>query len=233
MKKITILFFLLSVKIITAQNFNYTLTKDSAGYSPLASATVLAASGNDWSRHQPFTVQLPFHFPLGGSLFTDSVSVENNGYIVLDKGRNIAVAAFNSFGCRKDTLNHFVSQLSTTTITGGSGRTVIIEFKNVAQNRLSSFDHLSYQTWINENGSIEFHIGENPYTAIAATDTVTHASQTPALMGIINRNMDTSDKAFLISGNPFSPVGNVISSNPDLLYISNIPSNGDVYILNP
>jgi|GEM_PF-2748380 len=204
-----------------SQNFGYTLAKDSSSYSSLSGATVLVAAENFLSKS--YTIHLPFTFNFCGSS-TDSIIVEGNGFISFDQPKGLSTIAFNNFSSRRDTSNNYLSSILSGVEGSGNNRILKIEFMNMAQNQLSQYDHLDYQVWLYENGNkIEFHIGSNSY----------EQQELPQLIGLINRNMDTDAKAFVLSGDPANPSGSLISGESDFTYLSGFPSSGFIYKLIP
>jgi hypothetical protein len=231
--------FLLFFQHVQAQNFNYSLTKDSIQYQPLATATVVAAE-EDWT-NKKFNLKLPFQFNCAGTS-TDSLTIESNGFISFGKNTNLALVAFNNFASSMDSTGMFVSRISSV-ITGNAGNRIVkIEYKNLAVNAFSATDYFNYQVWLYENGNkIEYHIGPNPYAALiivapAGTDPNTDQyidTGFRQLIGLINRKMDTTDKGYLITGNPSFPNGKRITGDTELSYLSNIPSAGNIYTFIP
>lgn len=216
-----ICFFLIAISN-KAQNFNYSLTKDSSEYQNLSSTITLTANVS-WT-NKFFVIHSPFQINLLGEKY-DSLVIESNGFLTVDRAKNLSIVAFTNFGARRDENQQYVSSINYQ-ITGTVGNRIIkIEFKNLAMNRFSSNDQLEYQLWLYENNSsIEFHIGSNPYG---------QDSEYPFLLGLINRNMDTANNAFLISGNPSSPSGEIILADAELKYINTIPKSGIIYKLTP
>lgn len=202
-----------------AQNFSYSLQKDSSAYNDLIGSTVLV-SGESFI-NKSYTVHFPFHYNFCGTI-ADSVRIETNGFLIFDQAKQLALMAYNNFGSQKDSLQNYVASISYV-ISGTSGNRVVkIQFKNLAQNSFSSFDLVSYQVWIYESGNkIEVRTGENASTEV------------PVLIGIINRNMDTEDKAYLLNGNPSNPAGQIISGTTDLISLDRIPYGGTIYTLTP
>lgn len=207
---------------VTAQNFGYALTKDSTTYTALTNASSVS-TGENWNS-KSFPLHLPFQFNFCGST-SDSLTIEGNGFIVFDKVKELSIVAFNNFRSNKDTNQSYVSSISYVNTGSQGNRITKIEFKNLSQNKLSSDDYLNYQVWIYENGNkVEIHTGANSYS---------DKEDFSSLMGIINRNMDTDTKAYLVSGNPSSPSGQAISGDSELVYVNNIPNGGIVYTLTP
>lgn len=204
---------------IKAQNFNYSFAKDSISYEELSGATVLS-SGVNFS-NKSFAIHFPFHFNFCG-INSDSLKIETNGFLVFDKTKQLAIVAYNNFESKKDTLGNYTSVISYNTSGAAGNRIIKIEFKNLAQNILCSSDFLNYQIWLYEAGNkVEIHTGANAQNGTAV------------LLGIINKNMDTSDKAYLIKGDTSSPSGEIISGETSLDYLNQIPNSGIVYTLSP
>lgn len=220
-----VLYLCLFVLQSKAQNFNYTLTKDSSLYTPLASPTLLSVEGQNW-RNINFSMRLPFQFNFCGSS-TDSLVIEGNGFIVLDHAKFLSIVAFNNFRSNKDTNENYSSTVSYLTIGSQGNRITKIEFKNLSQAKLSNTDFLNYQVWFYENGNkIEFHIGSNWYG-------LNPESPSSVLLGIVNRNMDTENKAYLVTGSQYAPTGQSISGDNEFVYLNNTPSEGTILTLTP
>lgn len=245
MKKIKRHNYLLLILLVSnlsafSQNFHYSLTKDSSTYSELNNPKILSASEN--SQNKNFIIHLPFHFNFCGSV-SDSITIESNGFIVFDKSKGLSSVAFNNYGSKKDSLGNFVSSISYLTEGGSGNRIIKLQFKDLAQSIFSSADYLSYQIWFYENpNKIEYHIGPNYASTIPKPVFPPEISEEErtlmevkgtVLIGLINRNMDTTDKAYLIKGDPSSPLGQTITGETELVYINNIPNNGIVYTLTP
>ncbi|MCW3071744.1 MAG: remA [Bacteroidetes bacterium] len=206
---------------VAAQNFSYSLVKDSSSFTCLTGANVLVAGENFLSNS--YGIHLPFTFNFCG-ISTDSITVEGNGFISFDASKGLSTVAFNNFSSRRDTSNNYLSSIVYKIEGSGSNRVFIVEFKNMAQNRLSQYDHLDYQVWLYENGNkIEFHIGNNS----------NGGQELPQLIGLINRNMDTESKAFILSGDPGTPGGNLITGDNEFVYLDSFPSAGLIYKLIP
>jgi hypothetical protein len=220
---VTIAIFIISAMGARSQNFSYGLAKDSSAYSDLTGVTTLLAGETFTNKHPGF--HLPFSFNFCGTT-TDTLVIETNGFIVFDRWNQISLVSFNAFSGYKDSLNQYVASINYT-ITGSSGNRIVkIEFKNLSMNGYTFYDRISYQVWLYENGNkIEYHIGPNYYSTLE--------EGIPILIGAINQEMDTEDKAFLISGNPVSPSGAILSGEDDFLYLNNIPFEGTIYRLTP
>ncbi|MGZ4055101.1 MAG: hypothetical protein ACXVPU_11640 [Bacteroidia bacterium] len=205
-----------------SQNFSYSLQKDSSVYSSLNEATIISSDQNFQSKS--FGIRLPFQFNFCGSN-TDSITIEGNGFIILNNAKGLSIVSFNNFTSQKDTNENYRSSIGYV-VSGNAGNKIIkIEFKDLAQTKLSSSDNLDYQIWLYENGNkIEFHIGPNPNSV---------DNEIPVLVGLINRNMDTDNKAYVISGNSSYPVGSLISGEASLEYIYSIPNTNIIYTLTP
>jgi hypothetical protein len=215
--------FLVLFRVLQAQNFNYSLAKDSLAYQPFTTATVIAGQ-EDWA-NEKFSLQLPFQFNCAG-VITDSLTIESNRFISFGKNKRLALVAFNNFINNIDTTQTFVSTIAYVFSGTAGNRIAKIEFKNLSISQFSDTDYFSYQLWLYENGNkIEFHIGPNAY----ASPTLVF----PELVGLINRMMNTTEVAYLATGNPSSPTGTLISGSIDLLYINNVPSQGITYTFIP
>lgn len=217
-------FFVFNSFFINAQNFSYSFAKDSSQYNSIANPYVLS-SNESWV-NKNFGLHLPFQFNFCGS-HTDSINIETNGFLVFDIANQFAIVAFNNFGCKKDTNQNYTASIGYV-IEGAEGNRIVkIEYKNLAQGILSNYDYLNYEIWLYENGNkIEYHIGANSYSNESGEGIA-------ALIGIINRNMDTENKAYLVTGNPSIPAVQIVSGENELLYLSNIPYSGTIYTLTP
>lgn len=205
-----------------SQNFNYSLVKDSSVYSTLSSPTVLSAN-EDWVNKQ-FKVLLPFRINIAGRLI-DSLLIDGNGFILLNDNSELAIVGFNQFSSFQDSSQNYTSSLKYE-VDGSNGyRIVKLEFSNLSRGMHSAYDFLNYQVWLYESGNkVEFHIGSHSQN---------QSMLNSSLLGIINRNMDTSPSAFLIAGDLSSPQG--INTNPDeeFLYLNEIPSENITFTLTP
>ena len=218
--KLMLVAFIIAAISVKAQNFNYTLSKDSSVYNALVSPILLTTAGQNWSTAN-FYVHIPFQFNFCGSS-TDSLKIEGNGFIVFDHIKNWSIVAFNDFRSNKDTNQNYVSSVGYLTTGSQGNRITKIEFKNLSQNTLSNSDYLNYQAWLYENGNkIEFHIGPNS------------GLQSSVLLGLVNKNMDTEDKAYLVNGSQYTLTGQLISSDNEFVYLNNIPSQGTILTLTP
>ncbi|MGZ4159084.1 MAG: hypothetical protein ACXVED_18995 [Bacteroidia bacterium] len=207
-----------------AQSFNYQLTKDSSAYSNLTEKTTLLQNESFLNKHP--SIHLPFTFNFSGSN-TDSLIVETNGFLVFDPVKKISLISFNSFSGNKDSSQSFPAAINYNTTGTQGNRIVKIEFRNLSLSGFSYYDNLSYQVWLYESGNvIEYHIGPNYFSTQSELEI-------PVLMGTINQNMDTDNKAFLITGNPSSPSGQLISGENNLVYINSVPASGIIYRLTP
>ncbi|MFL5763546.1 MAG: hypothetical protein ACJ77K_06345 [Bacteroidia bacterium] len=222
MKKITTyLFFLCTLMggISKGQNFSYSIQKDSSIYSDLVSPTVLVSEQSLTNRN--FHLHLPFSFNFCGTA-TDSVIIETNGFVVLDKQKQLAVVAYSNFRSRKDTNGLYVASIGYQVSGTAGSRILKIQFSNFAQHISSSSDFLNYQVWLYEGSNkAEIHTGANA------------SFGNPVMMGIINRNMDSDDKAYLLSGNPSSPSGQIVTGDSEFVYINAAPAAGVIYTFTP
>jgi len=217
------LFFLL-IHNTSAQNFNYSLVKDSATCSPLNNQVVLLGNEDFLNKHP--SVHLPFHFNFCGSS-TDSVIIETNGFVVFDKLKTLSLVSFNNFSSKRDSLRNYVSSINYSVEGAPPNQIFKLEFKNLSLNEFSYYDNLSYQIWLYENGNIiEYHIGNSYYSTLSDWTM-------PVLLGTINQSMNTDQKAFLISGDPSAPTGQLISGESGLENLNNIPHEGIIYRLIP
>ena len=207
-------------QVSKAQNFNYTLTKDSTSYQPL-STTAIVADKEDWT-NKKFSLNLPFQFNCAG-VITDSLTIESNGFISFGANTNLALVAFNNFLCSMDTTGAFVSEISFLLSGSPGSRVAKLEFKNLSLGTVSPEDFFSYQLWFYEgNNKIEYHIGPHAYAAISVF---------PELIGVIRRRMDASVNGYLVTGSPSSPTGKQL--NDEFSYIDRMPGTGTIYTFTP
>lgn len=223
-----------------SQNFNYSLTKDSSAYTALSSPTVLIS--NEQFGASNFGIHLPFIFNFCGST-TDSLIIETNGFIVLDVEKQYAITVFNNFKANADSTQHYVSSIGYT-VSGTTGNRILkLEFNKLSQNQYNTYDHLSYQVWLHENGNkISFRIGPNYLstipqpvipTGVSEEDVARLTQGNSVLLGLINKNMNTSEKALLIKGDRYHPQTQIITGDNELVYLQTIPSKGIVLELAP
>ncbi|OFY82856.1 MAG: hypothetical protein A3F72_01860 [Bacteroidetes bacterium RIFCSPLOWO2_12_FULL_35_15] len=225
---------------IISQNFNYSLTKDSSSYNELINPLMVSANENYQNKN--FIIHLPFHYNFCGSV-CDSLRIESNGFIVFDKSKGLSSIAFNNFNSKKDSFGNFVSTIAYITEGASGNRILKIQIKNIAQAIYNATDYLNYQVWLYENeNKIAYHIGPNYLSTvpepifppeIPEEERIRMEVQNPVLLGLINRNMDTTNKAYLIKGKPSTPSGLLITGETELGYLNNIPKSGTIYTLTP
>lgn len=226
-RKNRIIYYLLAALLLTcrlhAQNFSYSVSRDSAAYIPLDAPQTIAANQNWISKN--FIVHLPFSFNFCGSL-TDSVSIYGNGFIDFNIASKLAIIAFNSFSSQRDTAQQYAGTISYQVTGAGSSRILKIQFSDVAQSQFSAFDYLNYQVWLYEgSNAIEFHIGNNSYSNAP--------NSMPVALGVLNRMGTSSSRGYFISGSPFSPAGQLIGNDDELSYLTTIPAAGVILKLSP
>jgi hypothetical protein len=169
-RTVLVCLFFITAHLIQAQNFNYTLSKDSTTYTALSGATYLS-TGENWS-NKKYSIHIPFHFNFCGSTADSIITIEGNGFIVMNQSKQLSIVAFNSFTSNKDTNQSYTSSIAYLTSGSQGNHITKIEFKNLSQNQLSNADYLNYQVWLYENGNkIEFHIGANSYPAYSINNT--------------------------------------------------------------
>lgn len=221
-KTIALLLLVSNIKAY-AQNFNYTISVDSsATYTPLSDASILSSTEKWLPQYEINTGFSP------GSL--QSVVIETNGFIVFNKQYNSAVMAFYGFGSKIDSSGNR-SRLSYTTSGTEGSKILKIEYKNVG---MSSDPHelTSFQVWIKENGSFDVVVGSNSYEpnpgdTLIDTNRVVH-------IGLINRNMDTTERGIFISGTPGAPQSVPLNDeHPDLSFLRTVPKRGFKYTFTP
>lgn len=228
---------------LSGQNFNYSVTSDSVAWNELNAQTLLNATDTAWR----FAYRIPLGFSVNflGRQF-DSVTVETNGYVVFDHDRNYAMMIFNQLGDAVDTIGHHsVIGYETQGIPGN--RITKIQYLNCGENgdntRLQS-----WQVWIHENGTVEFRVGPGTLRQVSNVVTVTDSvsgldssytvladdSSKRCHAGLINMNMDSQQRAQLLSGSPENPQLITVTENtaelPSLLLI---PRRGYRYSFTP
>lgn len=208
---------------VQAQNFNYSLGYQQASYTALPSP-VSITQGNDW-HNRNYSIPIGFRFDFLGAGF-DSVSIRTNGFFVFDDKPNFAIVSFNELVPKKEASTGIYSSINYK-LEGTTGNRILkIEYNNCGFHTDLPGHFFNYQVWLYEAGNkIEFHIGANTYSAVE--------NEFSPLLGLINMNQDTNDKAFLIGGNPSSPEGVLINGAADLIYLNSVPAEGTVYILQP
>lgn len=203
------------------QNFNYSMTKDSMQYIPLNASASLVAPPE--TLNKPYHIHLPFSVNFCGSV-TDSILYETNGFLLFNKASELAMVIFNSYGPHVDSLGNAVYNVKTE-LSGPTGHRIFkVQFTSLSQNYCSYTDHLEFQLWLYENGGrLEVHIGQ---LAEVTTDQY-------HLVGLINRNMDTTPSAVTISReiNSYSLLSS--GQGEDLHYIQGLPSAGTVFSFIP
>jgi hypothetical protein len=223
----TTLFFVLAALVVRAQDFNYTITSDTSGtYAALTSDSVLT---NDSAWKHSYKIQVGFSFPFAGKNFSE-LTVERNSYIVFDNNRSYALMAFAGFSCKKDEQNHY-SGLSYANSGSSPNRILKIQFNKVGQGEYAA-EHLSYQVWLHENGRIDIVTGTHTYQ-IADTATV-NDTLNAIQIGLINTNMDTSNRGLFLSGAADSPGSQPLNdSYPEISFIRSMPRIGMRYSFIP
>ncbi|HEX8517250.1 MAG TPA: hypothetical protein VF868_13720 [Bacteroidia bacterium] len=219
--KILVIFALFAGKGF-AQNFNYSFQKDSSEYTALAGGTIKAAN-ESWVNKQ-FEIPLPFQFNFCG-ISTDSLFIEPNGFVVFDKRTQISIVAFNEFGSRADANQSFNAELKYSVEGTAGSRIIKVQYSNLSKNKHSSSDELNYQIWLFEAGNlIEIHSGPNSY-ADSRFDS-------PILIGLINKNMNSSPNGFLVGGDLNTAFAQSITGE-ELTYFNGIPSQGVFFRFTP
>jgi hypothetical protein len=210
---------LIGSSVGTAQNFDYNLQRDSSLYTAVSGINLITNTSNS----QSLGLKLPFSFTVSGYI-TDTVIIEPNGFLILHQQEEIALVALNSFKANPDsTGNNSASIL--TSITGQSpNRICKIQFSNFSVSQFNNNDFANYQIWLHENGNkISIHFGPNSYSDIPGQ---------AMLIGLLNRNMDSAQKGFLLSGTCQNPAGQIIV-DPELIYLEGFPNPGVQFSISP
>jgi hypothetical protein len=234
---------LLTAIHVKAQNFNYSVSTDSVSWNELNAQTLLNATDTAWM----FSYRVPLGFSVNylGRQF-DSVTVETNGYVVFDHDRNYALMIFNQLGDAVDTAGqHSVIGYEHTGTVGN--RIMKLQYLNCGES--GNNDRVqSWQVWIHETGTIEFRIGpgtlRNIQQMVTAHDSVSGLDTTYSItrvdsskrchVGLINMNMDTEQRAQILSGSPENPqVITVTEATGDLPVLIFIPRKGYRYSFTP
>jgi hypothetical protein len=241
--KLLLLFLIVFGRKISAQEFNYSVTTDSVAWNELNAQTLLNATDTAW--RSAYRIPLGFNVNFLGRQF-DSVTVETNGYVVFDRDRNYAMMIFNQLGDAVDTSGHH-SVIGYETQGAAGTRVTKIQYLNCGENGDNSRMQ-SWQVWIHENGTVEFRIGPGTLrqtkSVITVTDSVTGLDSSYIVLaddsskqchaGLINMNMDTEQRAQLLSGSPENPQLITVTENtaelPSLLFI---PRKGYRYSFTP
>jgi hypothetical protein len=228
---------------IDAQNFDYSVSSDSVAWDELSSQTILNTSNSAWNISYRIPIGFSFNY-LGRSF--DSLTIETNGYFVFDANRNYSFISFAGFGDRVDSLgDHAVLGYE---LTGGSGNHILkIQFKNCGQS-ISALNSLSYQVWFHEaNNKIETRVGPNSYRcmveeqALSADSigrvqftTITVSDTVQSMIGLINMNMNSQVRAYLLTGSFLDPSGQQVDeNNTELAHMVEIPRSGYRYTFTP
>lgn len=243
-KLLFIIAFLLAAYGITrAQDFDYTVSTDSVAWNELSSQTILNANNSAWN----FSYKIPigFTFPFCGRNF-DSLTIETNGYVVLDENRNYTITMFSGVGDHvDDNGNHSVLGYQ---LSGTSGNhTLKIQYLNCSPNP-GGGEVLSWQLWLKEDGGVEVRVGPGllrtnttimvQYNEVTEqqdtiiTETLDSAQQ--YRIGLLNANMDTEECGIFVVGNPSAPDTHTLrfddTETPLLLFV---PARGYRYTFSP
>lgn len=227
----------------TAQDFDYSFTKDSVAWQELNAQTILNADNSAWKFS--YNIPIGFSFNYLGRDF-DHVRVETNGYLVFDDDRNYAITAFLGFGdCVDAGGNHAVLGYE---LSGSPGNRIQkIQFKNVC-NAMSASKFFTYQVWLKENGVVEIHVGPNDFQPGIIVNTIMEGEQIVQRdttftnldsmqvyrLGLLNMNMNTETNGFFIGGAPSSPQSQPVNQNfSEPIYMMRAPSQGTRYTFTP
>lgn len=205
-----------------AQQFNYTLTKDSVGWQELNSQTILNSGASAWA--ESYRIPIGFGFPCNGNTY-DSLTITSNGYIVFDMQHNCALTAFNRYAGLADSSGNY--PVIGYELSGSTGNHVLkIQFKEVKQHENPS-GKLSYQLVLNENGVTEVVIGTHDFTPGIDSSNVQR-------IGFLNMNMNSAVRGYFMSGNPSAPgTQQVTAEAPEMPDLFGLPASGTRYYFTP
>lgn len=222
-----IIFFLSAILLAISarsQDFNYRVSTDSVAWRELSTQTILNTGTQNYS--PIYKIAIGFSFSFLGQEF-DSITIQSTGMVNFDSERNYSFwgLAGNSFYA--DSAGA-VSVLGYQ-LTGDTGnRELTIQFKNVGAPTDPS-STLSYQLIIRENGSFAFLMGT--ISGSAETNSLFNG---PVSIGLVNQNMDTNERALLLSGSPLAPSSvHINESNPNITSLSGLPPAGYRYTFTP
>ena len=243
-KLLFILAFLFAVYGVTrAQNFNYTVTTDSVAWNELNAQTILNSYNSAWNLC--YKIPIGFSFPFAGRNF-DSLTIETNGYIVFDVERNYAMTAFSGVGDHIDSAGYHA--ILSYELSGTTGNHVLkIQYKDCSP-YVTGNEIQSWKVWLMENGNVEVRTGvgtlrTNSYDVVEY-DTLNEVMDTTEIVqldsaqmyrvGLLNMNMNTTDRGIFVSENPSSPtVAEVSETNPETPVLSFVPARGYRYTFIP
>jgi hypothetical protein len=236
--------FILLGPSLSAQNFNYTVSTTTETWQELNSQTILNANNRAWNFSYKIPVGFPFTF-LGRSF--DSLTIERNGYVVFDEDRNYAFTACSNLSDYAN--NNGAHAVLGYELSGANNNHILkIQFKNLA---IGSGDSrkTSYQIWLKENGSIEFHAGPTDFrphfvcmdtTWSPAVDSMIIDSVFTQIdstigwrIGLINQNMNSANNGFFIEGNPDNPFSQQTDAQHEPAFLLAPPKCGTRYTFSP
>lgn len=215
---------LLFTQTVKGQNFNYSFAKDSVAWQELNTQTILNTNNSAWN----FTYKIPigFSFEYLGQSF-DSLSIEGNGRIVFDNDRNFSFWGLVDYVDVQDSAGNF-SVLGYQLSGNAGSRQLVIQFKNVAATQ-DPMTLASYQVILRENNAIAFQMG-----SYILSESLTPSIFDPVAIGLVNQNMNTSDRALTLSGPASSPSAILVNDNvPDITYLFSLPTKGTRYTFSP
>jgi hypothetical protein len=114
-------------------------------------------------------VKLGFTFPYYSSYSFDRIGIHphflfNQFNISPNPDEFIAAQLFPfavAASCRRDDFGNYVSEISYKTVGEIGSRICKIQWKNLSFNNSDPSDYINYQTWLYENGTIEYRYGGN------------------------------------------------------------------------
>lgn len=172
--------FLLAVQPGKAQQFNYSMQRDSVAWQPLNTLTLLNMVNTSWE--STYKIGIGFTFSYLGQSF-DSVVIASNGSCYFDADKRFSFAAYNGYGNSQDSLGNW--SVLGYALQGDSGQRVLtLQFTNVAPPN-DSLKLLSYQVLLHENGTIDIIAGT------LSQSLINNSLQGGCAIGLLNGQMDT------------------------------------------
>ena len=203
------------------QDFNYTLQVNTTNWSELSSQTLCNSVNQPWQ--SSYRIATGFSFPFNGGSY-DSVTIETNGYLVFDRNRDQAFAAFTTFYNVIDTSGN--NSVLGYEVSGTAGNKILkIQYLHVGLNNYST-EQLSYQLWLHENGQIEVIVGENSFQS--------SNSASPFLLGVLDMNMMAENRGYLVGYTSGNYIGQPVNNQtPEPLQIGTLPQSGTKFLFIP
>ena len=197
-----------------AQDFNYTVVRDSVQWQELTTQVLLHPANESFLPARKIPVGFTFNY-LGSNF--DSLTIEKSGLIVFDDNRRFCFWGLVGFTDTYD--SHGNGSVCGYELSGIPGsRKLTLQFKNVAApyqpGRL-----VSYQVQFHENGDIEFIMGPHDLIELAVLEL-----PESIVIGLVNQNMDTATRALTVTAE--STAAWVDDLHPDFSCLSGLPNTG-------